>query len=339
MLQLNPTSAGPKSSSRPLTPTLDNVQITSEDLVALLARANLLASDATAQDILSVLSNQILSTLSGTLKTSSASLPLPTGAATEVTLQSLLKATQNSASSVWTDNSGSYYIQKQTVDAVTGVSTISYTDAKGNPATPGAGLRPSSSGNSDVSFESYWTAKATATGYITGQTLAQYSVYDTSTTPQTQIMSAWVNLSTGNTLRAAPPDSDIEPQSRTVVVSNVVEIFAKALPLPAGAATEAALQSILTALTAKKTYAATLSELAANSTVVIATGAKEISLANIGPGGTATVKTANMATAVSLYPAINGGLPISWRAPEDGLLPSVTLVTAANAVIQISVVR
>lgn len=195
----------------------------------------------------------VIAALGGTLKTESLALPLPNGAATEVTMQSLLKATQNAASSVWVDDSGTHYIQRQVVDPVTGVTTVSYTDAQGNPATPGAGLKPfgaSGGTSSSISFESYWTAKVAAAEYVQGQTLAQFSVFDTSTTPATKIMSAWVNLSTGNTLTAPPPNTDIEAQANNVTVSNVVEVFANALPLPTGAASEASLQAIVSCLVA-----------------------------------------------------------------------------------------
>lgn len=193
----------------------------------------------------------VIASLGGTLKTESLALPLPAGAATEITLQSLLKATQNAAQSVWVDNSGAHYIQRQTTDVATGVTTVSYTDALGNPATPGAGLRPfgaDGGSSSSVSFESYWTAKVTTSEYTAGQTLAQFSVFDTATSPATKIMSAWVNLSTGNTLTAPPPNTDIEAQANNVTVSNVVEVFANALPLPTGAATEASLQAIVSHL-------------------------------------------------------------------------------------------
>lgn len=193
----------------------------------------------------------IFSTLTGTVRTEAASLPLPVGAATEVTLQALTKAMQNAASSVWTDDSGAFYMQRQDVDSATGTVTITYTDAQGTVVTPGVGLRPfvaggeTSGGGTSVSFESYWTAVATAAEYVASQTLAQFSVFDTATTPPTKVMSAWVNVSTGFTLTAPPAEADIVPQANTVSVSNVVEVITQALPLPAGAATETGLASIL----------------------------------------------------------------------------------------------
>lgn len=186
--------------------------------------------------------------LGGTLNIQASSLPLPADAAKESTQQSVLKALQNSASSVWTDDGGAYYIQRQSVDSSTGTVTITYTDASGNPATTGAGLRPLASGGSSslIEFVSYWDAIATTSEYSTGEILAQLNVFNVSTSPPTKVMTAWVNVNTGITLSTQPPSTDFKAQSNGGNQLGDIKVIDSVLP--AGAATEASLQGLLNSL-------------------------------------------------------------------------------------------
>lgn len=100
------------------------------------------------------------------------------------------------------------------------------------------------------------------------------------------------------------------------------------------------LSGIYNALTAgHKTHKVTLQEItSAASPFVIPAGATEVSLVNIGTAN-ATVKTADMAAAGTLYPAAVGGLSITWRANAGGTLPAVTITVPAGTVVQASVIN
>ncbi len=245
MINLN--NVGRNKSVIPLDPAKDKVGVeggnTTPVQVEIVGNPNLATENGTLQDIKNLLSDvatetsaaAILAAIAGTIKVNDPS------AARETTLQNLLRATQNIASSVWTDNSGAFFIQRQTVDQTTGQTTITYTDGQGNPATPGAGLKPASSGAMSLSeFASYWVAKVAGTGYAVGDSLAQLNVYDISTSPATQVMTAWINVNTGVTLTSAPPAAHIEPRANNITVANdVINIEApNGLPLPPNAAKE-----------------------------------------------------------------------------------------------------
>lgn len=156
---------------------------------------------------------------------------LPAGAATESTLlqvRDAIKAQVDLESTIWTDNSGAYFVRRDLVNEGTGAITIVWTAPDGSPATPGAGLKPLASADRDVTQELY-EATASGSGYSSGHLLARILVLDV--TPATPaITEIWYNLNSG-TVISAPALANVRLIGDTVSIGSSV--------LPTGAATEA----------------------------------------------------------------------------------------------------
>jgi len=165
------------------------------------------------------------------IQTSITSIALPTGAATEATLAQVrdaIKATIDLESTIWTDDSGAYYVRRDTVDEGTGAITIAWTAPDGTAATPGAGLRPLSSADRDVT-QALFVATNSGTGYTSGDFLARLLILDV--TPATPVITqVWYNLTSGSVI-AAPNSAHVTPSDESVTVASSA--------LPTGAATEA----------------------------------------------------------------------------------------------------
>jgi hypothetical protein len=150
--------------------------------------------------------------------------------ATEATQKAVLKQLQNSASSVWTDDSGAFYIRRDIVDDVNGTVTVTYTTPTGVVATPGAGLKPatgsSAGGASLFEFVSYWVAKNLTSEYALGDTLAKMMVLDVSTSPATIVLSVWQNVNTGNLLTAVPSNITLQSQSDVATEATLAKVLA-----------------------------------------------------------------------------------------------------------------
>lgn len=198
-------------------------------------------------------------TPSDTQPISAASLPLPVGAATESMLQQVrdaIKAQIDIASTLWTDNSGAFYVRRDLVNEGTGAITVTFTLPDGTAATPGAGLRPLSTVDKDV-ISDYYDVITNGTGYSVGDLLARIAIIDANgATPTSTFF--WINLTTGTILGTAPNSAHIERANEvvssrqsgawTVSVSNFPStqpISAASLPLPTGAATQATLATLL----------------------------------------------------------------------------------------------
>jgi hypothetical protein len=152
----------------------------------------------------------------GSLTVDATSLPLPTGASTEATLvqvRDAIRAQIDIASSVWTDNSGAYYVRRDLVDQDTGTITVSFTDPSGTTATPGAGLRPLSTVDRDVT-QTEFDATASGTGYSSGDLLARVLVVDANATPAV-VTALWVNLTTGAAI-GAPTGGTFERANESI---------------------------------------------------------------------------------------------------------------------------
>lgn len=164
--------------------------------------------------------------------------------ATLVQVRDAIKAQIDIASSIWTDASGAYYVRRDLVNEGTGAITISFTDAAGAAAAPGAGLKPLAASNRQVT-EEVFDAKAAGTGYAVGDVLARVLIVDT-TLAEPAASAIWVNLMSGAVI-AAPTAGTFERANETTGVRQVgawnVGITG-ALPLPAGAATDAVLQAL-----------------------------------------------------------------------------------------------
>lgn len=219
------------------------------------------------------------------IETTITSIALPAGAATEATLAQVrdaIKATIDLESTIWTDNSGAYYVRRDSVNEGTGAITISWTTPDGTAATPGAGLRPLATAERDVTQELF-IATAAGTGYSSNDFLARLLILDVnaSTPVITQI---WYNLSTGAVI-AAPPSGDTRASESFVTIASSA--------LPTGAATQAkqdalighvdSVETLLNTMATTRTPATTRVPSSATSVTILGSNANRrgFSISNI----------------------------------------------------------
>lgn len=164
-----------------------------------------------------------------------------TGVASEATLSQVrdaIRAQIDVANTVWTDNSGAYFVRRDLVNEGTGAITVTFTDPSGNAATPGAGVRPLSTVDRDVT-QALFDATAGGTGYSAGDVLARVLIIDANATPAVTT-AIWVNLTTGSTI-SAPTGGTYERADETIGARQIgawdVGITG-AVPLPTNAAQE-----------------------------------------------------------------------------------------------------
>lgn len=183
------------------------------------------------------------------IQTTISSIALPTGAATEATLAQVrdaIKATIDLESTIWTDDSGAYYVRRDSVNEGTGAITISWTAPDGTAATPGAGLRPLSAAERDVTQDIY-QATSGGTGYSNGDLIARLLVVDPN--PSTPVITQiWYNLTTSAVI-AAPNPAHLQAGSNSVAVSSSV--------LPTGAATSAKQDTLIGLIPSNLTVSST----------------------------------------------------------------------------------
>lgn len=168
--------------------------------------------------------------------------------ATEATLLALKNAvlTQTEiASTLWTDDSGAFYVRRDTLNEQTGAVVVGWFTPQGATSPgPGTGIRPAS-GSKDYEITStLYTATAGGTGYSNGDTLIHALVLEVSGAAPVVAASIWLNVTTGLLLGAAPSGGNVTVNA----------------PLPTGASTAArqdamktTLDSILTALGSQAT--------------------------------------------------------------------------------------
>ena len=168
--------------------------------------------------------------------------------ATEATLLALKNAVlaqTEIASTLWTDDSGSFYVRRDTMNEQTGVVVVGWFTPQGATSPgPGTGIRPAS-GSKDYEITStLYTATAGGTGYSNGDTLIHALVLEVSGSSPVVAASIWLNVTTGLLLGAAPSGGNVTVNA----------------PLPTGASTAArqdamktTLDSILTALGSQAT--------------------------------------------------------------------------------------
>ncbi|MEH1790828.1 MAG: hypothetical protein V7L23_35995 [Nostoc sp.] len=148
---------------------------------------------------------------------SAANLPLPIGAATDTTLQQVrdaIKAQIDIASTIWTDNSGAFYVRRDLINEGTGAITVTFTDPSGTAATPGAGLHPLASTDKDT-ITDFYDVLTSGTGYSIGDLLARVGILDAnSSTPS--VTAIWLNLSLGTILGSAPTSANIERANENI---------------------------------------------------------------------------------------------------------------------------
>ncbi|QKQ75579.1 hypothetical protein [Nostoc sp. TCL240-02] len=145
------------------------------------------------------------------------SVPLASNAATDTTLQQVrdaIKAQLDIASTIWTDNSGAFYVRRDLVNEGTGTITVTFTDPTGSAATPGAGLRPLATTDKDT-ITDFYDVLASGTGYSTGDLLARVAILDVNSgSPSATFV--WLNLTTGTILGSAPTSANIERANENV---------------------------------------------------------------------------------------------------------------------------
>lgn len=170
------------------------------------------ASEITLADLLvkaSSIDSKLTSQATAALQTSGNSI-----------LSNILSTLQGSVdldTSVWTDDSGAYYVRRDIIDTDAGTVTVSWTNQLGAAATPGAGLRPLSSTNK-IGSTTYFDATAAGTGYSIGDVLGRVTIADPGTSPPT-IVAFWLNVTT-NAVISTPTGGTYEDQNRGVFVQN-----------------------------------------------------------------------------------------------------------------------
>jgi hypothetical protein len=171
-----------------------------------------------------------------------------TGAATEATLAQVrdsIRAQIDIASTIWTDNSGAFYVRRDSVDQGSGTVTVLWTAPDGTTAAPGAGLRPLSTLDRDVT-QALFDATSGGTGYSPGDLLARVLIIDANVSPA-NLTAIWVNLTTGAVI-ASPTGGTIERADESIGARQVGtwNVNVAASVLATGAATEATLTAIQT---------------------------------------------------------------------------------------------
>jgi hypothetical protein len=127
------------------------------------------------------------------------------GAKTLTDIFNSLQTQREIATSLWTDDSGAKYVRRDVVDESTGSITVSFTDELGNPATPGAGLRPLAATDKEI-VERLFVATAGGTGYAADDVLARVLVIDTTQAPPA-IEATWMNVTAGTIIGTPTPGS------------------------------------------------------------------------------------------------------------------------------------
>jgi hypothetical protein len=161
---------------------------------------------------------------------------ISSNASTEATLlqvRDAIKAQTAIASTIWTDDSGAYYVRKDLVDEGTGQITVAFSLADGTPATPGAGLVPVADTNKDV-FSEFYEAIASSTDYVIGDLLARVAIVSTSNTTPAGVF-IWMNMSQGSILSTPPNPAHIHRANESIEINNFPSTQAVSLAiLPAG---------------------------------------------------------------------------------------------------------
>jgi hypothetical protein len=137
-----------------------------------------------------------------------------TGLAKKTTLQNVLASLNsqiNLSSTIWTDDTGDYYIRKDIVTSGEITTTFSYPN--GSPASPSTGLKPI--GDIDKTlFTEYYTVTTSGTGYSIGELLARIIIIDSTAVPPTST-TIWFNL-TQDTLVSTVDIDDVSKLTESV---------------------------------------------------------------------------------------------------------------------------
>lgn len=159
----------------------------------------------------------IFKRLSETLTVSASSLPLPTGASTENTLlqvRDAITAQINIASTIWTDDSGAYYVRKDVVNQ--GNVNVVFTAPDGTEANPGTGLKPLSTTEKEIVKETFDVTRK-RDDYSIGDILIRMLILDPDLSEPT-VTSIWYNIMTDRVI-PYPVNGDYERADENVTAT------------------------------------------------------------------------------------------------------------------------
>lgn len=295
---------------------------TQTTLAAVLAK--LTSDPATQTTLAAVLAKQSSDPSTGTKQ--------DTAAAKLDAILAELQAQVDLAATLWTDNSGAFYVRRDVIDVGAGTVTVSFTDPAGATATPGAGLRPAANEESLLTEQARYDVLTTGTGYTAGDVLIRSVVMDQNTSPPSVVTSFWLNLTSGAVI-SAPNSAHIAEASRNVVVASSA--------LPAGASTETTLAAVSAKLPASlgaKTSAQSLSTTTASDDLLVAVlgGVTETApasdTASSGLNGRLQRIAQRITSLIALIPAAltaSGWFKVAQDGVEDGATRSATVSSAA----------
>ena len=163
-----------------------------------------------------------------------------TGTTTLASILTTLQAKQDLASSVWFDGltiPPTYYIRRETTSVNGTTIAVTWETPAGNPVTTFtpqqiAALQAVSNSENIHNFNTSFVANTTGAGYNLGDLLSHVFGVDMAIATPNVAYNFWLNLTQGTVLGTAPSGSSLNAVTTPVT--------ATALPLPSGAATNAA---------------------------------------------------------------------------------------------------
>lgn len=163
---------------------------------------------------------------------------------TLASIDATLKAQADIAVSLWTDNSGAFYVRRDVIDQDSGTVTVTFTNPTGTAATPGANLRPVANEESLHTETIRYVSNVSGTGHTSGDMLERVVVMDANASPPTVVSSTWVNLTTGAVMATPPTIGNLTANPTALPANAMTEttgaaILAKMIASPATAANQA----------------------------------------------------------------------------------------------------
>lgn len=163
---------------------------------------------------------------------------------TLASIDATLKAQADIAVSLWTDNSGAFYVRRDVIDQDSGTVAVTFTNPTGTAATPGAGLRPVANEESLHTETIRYVSNVSGTGHTAGDMLERVVVMDANASPPTVVSSTWVNLTTGAVMATPPTIGNLTANPTALPANAMTEttgaaILAKMITSPATAANQA----------------------------------------------------------------------------------------------------
>ncbi|WP_165184733.1 hypothetical protein [Caulobacter soli] len=137
-------------------------------------------------------------------------MPLATAAGQGLALAELtaiktsLQASVDLATTMWTDDSGAFFVRRDVIDQDTGTVTVSFTTPTGAAAAPGAGLRPAANEEALAQLSQVYNVTTTngGGGYTAGDVIVRQVVLNENAVPPAVVAATWLNLTTGAVIAA-----------------------------------------------------------------------------------------------------------------------------------------